>query len=127
MDLKTYFDETHGIGVLSTADASGAVNAAIYARPHVMEDGTLALIMNNKLSHKNVSENPKAHYLFIENGPGYKGKRLAITKLREEQDSELMYELCRRCYPKEMEPEGKIRFLVFFRIDKELPLIGSQA
>jgi len=125
MELKEYFENTKGVGVLSTADADGSVNAAIYSRPHVMDDGTLAVIMNNRLSHDNVTANPKAHYLFMEDGPGYKGKRLALTMLREEQDSELLHELCRRCHPSELAPEGKTRFLVFFSIDRESPLVGA--
>ncbi len=127
MELRDYFENTKGVGVLSTASKDGTVNAAIYSRPHVLEDGTLAVIMNNRLSHENVSDNPKAHYLFMEEGPGYKGKRLALTMLREEQDSELLHELCRRCYPSELAPEGKTRFLVFFRIDRESPLFGKGA
>jgi hypothetical protein len=125
MGLKDYFENTKGLGVLSTAGASGEVNAAVYSRPHVMEDGSLAVIMNQRLSHKNVQENPKAHYLFREEGPGYKGKRLTLTMLRQEQDTELLQELCRRCYPEELSGESKTRFLVFFRVDRELPLIGS--
>ncbi len=49
MNLKTYFDETKGLGVLSTADGKGRVNAAVYARPHMMEDGGLAFIMRDHL------------------------------------------------------------------------------
>jgi len=124
MNLKSYFETTKGYGVLSTSDAAGVVNAAIYSRPHVMEDGTLAIIMNRKLSYKNVSENPKAHYLYLEDGPGYKGKRLSLTKLREEENTERLFELCRRCYPSELEPKEKVKLLVYFSIDKELPLVG---
>lgn len=127
MSMKKYFENTKGVGILSTSDLSGAVNAAVYSRPHVMDDGSLSLIMNSKLSHKNILENPKAHYLFMEEGAGYKGKRLSLTMLREEENSELLHELCKRCYPSELEPEGKIRYLVFFRVDKELPLIGTGA
>jgi hypothetical protein len=43
MELKDYFENTKGLGVLSTADNHGKVNSAIYSRPHVMEDGSLAL------------------------------------------------------------------------------------
>jgi hypothetical protein len=127
MSLKNYFENTQGVGILSTSDMSGEVNAAVYSRPHVMEDGSISLIMNSKLSHKNVLENPKAHYLFMEDGPGYKGKRLSLTMLSEEENSELLSELCRRCYPSELEPEGKVRYLVNFRVEKELPLIGTKA
>ena len=124
MDLKEYFENTKGFGVLSTADNEGKVDAAVYSRPHVMEDGTIASIMRDRLTHENLQTNPHAVYLFLEEGEGYRGKRLFLTKIREEQDSELLNELCRRCYPSELLVKAP-RFLVFFRIDKELPLIGA--
>jgi hypothetical protein len=124
-ELKAYFDQTTGHGVLATADVRGQVNQAVFARPHLMDDGTAAFIMPHRLTHKNLQENPHAAYLFMESGPGWKGKRLYLTKLREEQDTELLYSLRRRSYPKEMEKKEEPRFLVFFRVDKVLPLIGA--
>lgn len=63
-------------------------------------------------------------YLFMEEGRKFRGKRLLLRKVREEQDSDLIDEICRRCYPQELKPE-ETRFLVFFEVVKELPLIGS--
>lgn len=57
MDLKPYFEQTKGHGVLATADASGRVNLAIFARPHVMEDNTVAFIMPRRLTHNNLPSN----------------------------------------------------------------------
>ena len=74
MELKDYFENTKGVGVIATADKDGKVNAAVYARPHFLEDGTLAFIMRDRLTHSNIQSNPHAAYLFIENGPGYNGK-----------------------------------------------------
>jgi hypothetical protein len=122
MDLKEYFENTKGLGVLATADGDGKVDAAVYARPHLMEDGTIAIIMRDRLSHHNLQSNPHAAFLFHENGAGYKGKRLFLTKVREEQDSELLQSLRRREY---IDEKDETRFLVFFQIDKELPLVGS--
>ena len=122
MELKDYFESTKGEGVMATADADGKVDAAIYARPHFMEDGTIAMIMRDRLTHHNLQSNPHAAFLFIEDGPGYKGKRLFLTKVREEQDSELLQSLRRRQYSKNNE---EAKFLVFFKLDKELPLIGA--
>ena len=124
VDLKQYFETTKGFGVLATADSKGQVDAAVYARPHVMEDGTIASIMSDRLTHENLKTNPHAAYLFLEEGRGYRGKRLFLTKVREEEDSELIDELCRRCYPSELEAKEP-RFLVVFHVDKELPLIGA--
>ena len=124
-ELKEYFENSKGHGVLATADAQGLVNQAVFARPHMMEDGTVAFIMPHRLTHKNLQENPQAAYLFKEDRPHWKGKRLYLTKVREEQDTDLLYSLRRRSYPPEMEKKEGPRFLVFFRVDKVLPLIGT--
>lgn len=122
MSLKEYFNSAKGLGVLSTADSDGKVDSAIYARPHFMEDGTLAMIMRDRLSHHNLQSNPHATYLFKEEGPGYRGRRLFMTKVREEENSKLLESLRRR---KSEYSEGEARFLVFFKVDKELPLVGG--
>ena len=122
MNLREYFENTKGFGVLATSDGEGKVDAAVYARPHFMDDGSIAMIMRDRLTHHNLQSNPHAAYLFHENSPGYKGKRLFLTKVREEQDTELLQSLRRREY---IDERDENRFLVFFQIDKELPLIGS--
>ena len=125
MKLKDYFENTRGTGVMSTADKDGRVDSAIYSRPHVMEDGLVAFIMRDRLTHSNLQSNPHAAYLFVEQGQGYQGKRLILTKVREETDTELLKSLQRRKFPNDLEKEQESRFLVFFQIDQELPLIGA--
>jgi hypothetical protein len=120
--LKDYFENTMGIGVMSTADKEGKVNAAIYSRPHFLEDGSIAFIMTDRLTHNNLQSNPYAAYLFVEEGPGYKGKRLYLRKIGEEENSELIQSLIRREYSKEKHGP---RFLVAFQVDKVLPLVGA--
>ena len=122
MELKEYFENTEGNGILATADDNGQVDAAIYARPHFMDDGTIALIMRDRLTHHNLQSNSHACYMFIEKGSGYKGKRFFLTKVREEQDSELLQSLRRRQY---IDEKDESKFLVFFKIDRELPLVGA--
>jgi Pyridoxamine 5'-phosphate oxidase len=124
MNLSDYFENTKGYGVLATADSSGRVNAAVYARPHFLDENTIAFIMRERLTHANLETNPHATYLFIEFGPGYSGKRLYLTKLREEINDELIESICRRC-DYSMFNEQLTRHVVFFTIDKVLPLIGS--
>ena len=123
MSLREYFDTTKGVGVLSTADSDGKVDSAIYARPHFFDDGTMAFIMRDRLSHYNLQSNPHATYLYKEDGSGYKGKRLFISKLREKRNTELLESLRRR---KTAYGNGEDRFLVFFKLDKELPLVGDR-
>ena len=126
MNLADYFENTQGTGVLSTADKDGKVNAAVYSRPHFLEDDTIAMIMRDRLSHANLQSNPHAAYLFIEKGPGYQGKRLYLTKIREEEKSELLVKLKRRQLTPEEDAEKGTMFLVIFTIDKILPLVGAE-
>ena len=122
MKLNEYFVDKKGLGVLATADGDGKVDAAIYSRPHFMEDGTLAFIMRDRLSHQNLQSNPHATYLFKEEGSGYSGKRLFLTRVREEKNTELLQSLRRRST---FYRDGEDRFMVFFNLDKELPLVGD--
>lgn len=124
MELREYFENAKGHGVLATADDNGKVDVAIYGKPHFMNAGTIAFIMADRLTHHNLQSNNQAAYLFREEGNGYKGTRLFLTKLREEQDSELLYSLRSDRYPPYKEP-GKTRYLVFFKVEKVLPLIGA--
>ena len=124
MDLKKYFDENKGTGIIATADAQGMVNMAVYSKPQFMENDEIAFIMMDKLTHHNLQSNDKAAYLFKEEGSGYSGKRLYLTRLREEKDSELLYSIRSRKFHSE-EKDDKIRFLVFFKIEKVLPLVGD--
>jgi hypothetical protein len=127
MKLEEYFENNEGAGVLATADSMGNVNAAIYARPHFMDDDEIAFIMTDRLTHENLQSNSKAVYLFKESGDAYRGKRLYCSKLREEKDSELILKLRRRKYPPlEKGDKGAARYLVYFRIDRVLPLIGDR-
>ena len=125
MKLSEYFENAKGVGVLATADSSGKVNAAIYGRPHFIDEHTVAFIAADKLTHANLQSNPHAVYIFKEKGH-YDGHRLYITKLSEEKDSPLIDEIRRKKY-KEVEGAVKTgaKFLLYFHLDKVLPLIGD--
>jgi hypothetical protein len=97
MQLDEYFENAIGVGVLSTADHSGIVNAAIYGRPHFMDENTVAFIASDRLTHANLKKNPSVIYLFKEDG-SYKGRRLYLTKTREEKDSPLIEKIRRKKY-----------------------------
>ena len=121
MDLKNYFENTQGRGILATADFEGKVDIAVYSRPHVMDSETVAFLMRDRLTHHNLQSNPHAAYLFMEAGEAYAGKRLFLTKIREEKDTELVHKLRRRKYP---DDQTEPLFLLFFHVEKSLPLIG---
>ena len=125
MGLSDYFETTEGTGILSTADSDGNVDSAIYAIPHIVDDETLVLVMADKLSHANLQTNPKATYMFIEKAQGYKGKRLYLQKIREENDPELVQSIRRR---KRYSEEGEAvsgSSAVYFKVVKTRPLVGD--
>jgi len=123
MNLAEYFENTKGTGVLATANKKGDVDIAIYARPHVIDEKTVAFIMNDRLSYKNLTSNPKAAYLFLEKKSGYKGRRLYLTKTREETDVELIESVRRKTDSRHGSDTKK--YLVYFSIDKIRPLAGK--
>ena len=125
MKLSEYFANAKGSGVLATADSNGKVNAAIYSRPHFMDELTIAFIATDKLTHANLQSNPSAVYVFKEEG-SYEGHRLYITKLREEKDSPLIDKIRRgKHHGEEGKNKAGSRFLIYFHLDKVLPLIGE--
>jgi hypothetical protein len=123
MSLLEYFENTKGLGVLATANSNGDVDVALYARPHVIDEETITFIMSDRLSHKNLSSNPKCAYLFVEEGQGYKGKRLFLTKISEETDTEKIESMRRKKF--EYSDSSTTKYLVTLKIDKIRPLVGD--
>mgnify|MGYP002640140786 FL=1 len=128
MELRDYFDSTEGFGVLSTADESGKVNAAVYTKPQVIDDSRVAFIMGDKLTHNNIQKNPQAVFLYREEGPGYDGKRLYLRKETETDDPELIKKTCVSKYPTVFcEPHYLDNaYLVTFAVETVLPLVGAK-
>jgi len=126
MDLKQYFSDTNGTGVIATADSNGKVDAAIYAKPYVLDEKTVVFITADRLTRKNLKSNPRAAFLFMEAVEGFSGKRLFLTMTREssgEGESEAglveWYEKSKEAYPKET------LYLAYFRVDEVLPLVSE--
>jgi len=128
MGLGEYFDNAKGHGVLATANAEGKVNVAVYSRPHFIDEETIAYIMTEKLTHENLKSNPHAAYIFIEASDKlFTGKRLYLTKIKEESDPEAIAKIrWRKSYTVPENQQNDRRYLVYFHIDKILPLIGDK-
>jgi hypothetical protein len=123
MSLAEYFKTAKGTGVLATCDSDGNVDIAIYARPYVIDNKTIAISMAERLSYQNIQSNPKAAYLFIERGEGYKGKRIYLTKVGEESNPKRIKEIKAK-RPSSYKSTGIKKHLVYFTIDKIRPLVG---
>ena len=125
MSLSSYFAKAKGIGILATADSDGVVDLALYAKPCVTDENTVAFVMRERLTHQNLRSNPHAAYMFIEKGEGFSGKRLYLTKLREETNTSLV-EMLRKKQP-EICPasDDSNKYLVHFQVDNVWPLVGD--
>lgn len=125
MKLDDYFKNISGVGVLSTSNKDGEVDAAIFAAPHVLEDNKIAFIMRDRLTHKNLQSNPFAIYLFMENDRFYKGTRLFLKKIKETTDHKLLESMSKRHLPPDEDKARGPKFIVYFEITKTLPLVGT--
>ncbi|MBI5101091.1 MAG: pyridoxamine 5'-phosphate oxidase family protein [Nitrospirae bacterium] len=125
MTLGEYFEKAVGLCVLSSADGHGQVTAAVYSAPRVLDDNTVAFVMRRRLTYRNVRENPHAACIFIEHGGGYRGLRLFLTKVREDNDPALISRMTRRHISEEEDKAKGPKHLVIFKVDRILPLIGD--
>jgi len=127
MNLSEYFENRTGRGVIATADADGNVDVAVYSRPHFIDENTIVYIMTDRLTHRNLQSNPHAAYIFMELGEKYAGKRLYLTKIKEETDPEAINKIrWRKTYVVPEDEKNECRFLVYFKIDKVLELFGEK-
>ena len=55
----------------------------------------------------------------------FTGKRLFLTKIKEEHHTERLHSLRRRTYSDEEEAKMKPLSLVYFKVDEERPLVGA--
>ncbi|MFA5701111.1 MAG: pyridoxamine 5'-phosphate oxidase family protein [Desulfuromonas sp.] len=126
MDLKQleqYFESAEGTGILSTCAADGKVNSAVYARPRFFAQERIGFIMLERLSYANLQSNPHAAYLFLERQEGYEGVRLHLSMAGEEHDRARIEQLMTELRPGRA--DQKERHLVYFSVDKIMPLVGS--
>lgn len=126
MKLTSYFTTIQGTGVMATCNKKGVINTAIYAKPHVQGKDEVFFIMRDRLTHKNLQENQHASYLFLEEGQGHSGVRLFLTKIDESTDQELIATLSKRHLSPEDDKLHGDKFLIRFKVNMVLRLIGSE-
>jgi hypothetical protein len=124
MDLRSYFQNNPGRGILATANANGEVDQAVYSGPYFLEDGSLAFIMAEHLTYENLKQNPHACFMFIEAGGWFSGRRLYLTMTGEKKGKAIVDKICARCAYWFHGDISKAHVGVF-RIDKVLPLVGG--
>jgi hypothetical protein len=113
-----------GRGIIATSDSSGNVNIAVYARPHIVDEKTVAWGMTEGRTWSYVKENPRAAYLYMNPGPGYAGVRLALA-LKEFRESGDMLETIKKHTAEIVSPGAAeaVIHVAFFKIEEIRPLI----
>lgn len=124
MSLSEYFQSTEGIGILATCDSDGNVDLAIYSRPYVIDENKIAFSMLDRTSFSNIESNPKAAYMYIEQGQGYNGKRLYLTKTGEEANQQRIEEIKSQRPRKHPGTADVAKHFVYFSIEKTRPIVG---
>ena len=122
MNLSDYFENNDGTGILATCDPDHNVDQAVYSKPFIVDETTIAFVMKERLSHQNLKSHLMASYLFLEEGPGYNGIRLSLTMQRQDKNRSLIEALRKKqpcMYPKEDDSD---KFLVFFKVNRIRPL-----
>lgn len=125
MTLKDYLETKRGISILSTAGSDGKLTTAIYSKPRVLEDSTIAFIMRERLTYHNLQTNPHAAYMFIEENAGYQGIRLFLRMIREDNDPDIIAQMTRRSLTPEEDQQKGPKHLVIFTVEMILPLVGA--
>lgn len=125
LNLHEYFETAQGKGILATCDAAGNVDVALYAKPHVIDNETVAFIMCQRTSYENLKSNLNAAYLFLEDGQGYKGHRLYLTKERQETNNDLVAAWSRRTGYIAPSTDDSQKFIVYFKVTRIRPLVGG--
>jgi hypothetical protein len=79
--LMEYFNKQPRIGTLSTANRQGAVDAAVFGSPRMIDEKTVVLGSGDNRTLKNLQENPRAVFLIVEPGKNitdWKGIRVYL-------------------------------------------------
>ena len=111
--------------LLGDYNADGIVDAAVYSRPHIVDDETVSFVMAENRSYANVTGNPSALYLFHGKCDGperYDGVRLTLEMLRISDKPVTMTALRRH----HSSGDTTNRHLVYFKVVEVRPLVGDE-
>jgi hypothetical protein len=83
-ELMELFNNPNRIGNLSTANREGEVNAAVFGSPQMIDENTVIMGIGENRSFRNLKENPKAVFIFMEPGKtvfDWKGGRIYLEAM----------------------------------------------
>ncbi|MDI6866536.1 pyridoxamine 5'-phosphate oxidase family protein [Methanoculleus sp.] len=66
--LMDYFNKQPRVGILSTANREGKVNAAVFGSPRMVDEKTIVMGLGKNRTLEYLQENPYAVYTILEQG-----------------------------------------------------------
>ena len=112
-----------GRGVIGTATKAGVVNMAVYAVPHIVDNGTVAWGMTDGRTWDNVRENPNASYAYFAPGEGFRGARLTLSLSRTEDSGEMLEKIRERTGASSPGNPEAIKHVAYFKVVETRPLV----
>jgi hypothetical protein len=112
-----------GRGVIGTATKAGVVNMAVYAVPHIVDNGTVAWGMTDGRTWNNVRENPNASYAYFAPGEGFRGARLTLSLSRTEDSGEMLEKIRERTGASSPGNPEAIKHVAYFKVVETRPLV----
>jgi hypothetical protein len=125
--LMAFFNKQPRIGVLSTADKEGGVNAAVFGSPRMIDDDTIVMGTSANRTLQNLEQNPSAVYLIVEQGKAatdWRGLRVYLKVDRIEKEGNHLEQI--RSAIAKMAGEdaaGRIVAAVVFKVTRVRPLV----
>ena len=87
--LMDYFNKQPRLGVLSTANKEGKIDAAVFGSPMMVDEKTVVMGLGNNRTFEYLQENPNAVFTIMEQGAtlaDWKGLRVYL-KMKEYKTS----------------------------------------
>ena len=120
-DLERLFQKK-GIGVMGTADGEGWVNLAIYSPPIITSEGTLVFGATQRLTYKNLTENPRAMFMYV-SPEDWDGVRIRMSLVKDETSGEFLETLKERFLAIGYTTLAReIRHALHFKVEEVRPL-----
>ncbi len=123
-DLEELFKK-EGTGIMATADKEGWVNMAIYSPPVVTPEDLLVFAATERLTYKNLKENPRAMFMYLTDEAGWGGARIRLYLTKDETSGAILEQLKER-----FERMGysalalQIKHALYFRVEEIRPIKG---
>jgi len=130
-ELMDYFNKQPRIGVLSTANRDGKVDAAVLGSPRMVDEKTIIVALGKNRTFEYLQENPNAVFIIVEQGEGatlegWKGLRVYL-RMKEYATSGDILDAYKREAAQVVGEEAMamIHALVKFEISEVRPLVDA--